>query len=105
MEAVPQSRSVSQGSQSLVMGVTPGKILKVVLVLCGRGSEETEGCEGGRSVLHAGDLLCLPASRAGCHAGFIAHVYLPLTHIPRSSVTRDLASTELVVHACLTVGG
>lgn len=48
MEAVPQSRSLSQGSQSLVMGVTPGKILKVVLVPCDRGSEETEGCEGGR---------------------------------------------------------
>lgn len=78
MEAVPQSRSLSQGSQSLVMGVTLGKILKVILVPCDRGWEGCEGVGVG-SVLHAGDLLCLQKTwseaclSCGCHAGLIAH--------------------------------
>ena len=37
LHSVASTVSLSQGSQGLVMGVTLGRVLKVVLVSCGRG--------------------------------------------------------------------
>lgn len=61
--SVATTVSLSQGSQGLVMGVTLGRVLKVVLVPCGRGSGGDKGCEAGKCVLHPGDQ---PALLVGC---------------------------------------